>query len=63
MNTSVKFIIFGSALMFLGGILLITSAITQNNMPDYMVLLTYGFYIGFFIIVGTLFADSINKKR
>lgn len=56
MNTYMKLIIGGFALMFIGGVLFLTSAMTKVNMPVFLVLLTYGFFIGFvMIIIGLIF--------
>lgn len=55
MNKSFKVIIFGFALMYLGGILLLADAISPIDMPAYLVLLSYGLFIGFiFIVIGLL---------
>lgn len=56
MNRSVKYIIFGFALMFLGGTLFLADAIQQIDMDSFWVFLSYGLFLGFlFIIIGLFF--------
>jgi|UPI00051C90B6 cytochrome c biogenesis factor len=59
MNKSLKIIIFGFALMLFGGTFFITCAIYKSVL-SYMVLFSYGLYIGFILIlIGLL---TYNKK-
>lgn len=51
MNKYIKMIIIGFALMIMGGSFLITSAITRANMHIFYVLLTYGLFVGFVMII------------
>ncbi len=50
LNKSLKLIIFGFALMIFGGIFYITSAI-YKTVPIFMIINSYGLYIGFIIIL------------
>jgi hypothetical protein len=60
MNKSLKIIIFGFALMFIGGICLLVGFIVKD-IPAYMVLLSYGLFIGFILIMIGLLTHENNK--
>lgn len=62
MNHKIKTIILGFALMFLCGILTLLSAITQHDLPGFLVLLSYGLFIGFILILVGLYSSHDEKK-
>ncbi len=62
MNKNIKLIIFGFALMFMGGVSLITGAIIKQSMPVIFVYLQYGLFIGFILIIIGLFTEPKNHN-
>lgn len=60
MNKSLKIIIFGFALMLFGGTFYITCAI-YKTVYAFMILFSYGLYIGFILILIGLLTYKNNK--
>jgi uncharacterized membrane protein HdeD (DUF308 family) len=56
MDKNIKTIILGFALMIMGGINLIIGIINTKADANFMLYLSYGFYLGFLLILIGLFA-------
>lgn len=58
-----KVVILGFALMIFGGIILIINTLNTINVPLYLALLSYLFFIGFILIIIGLIINPKDKDN